>query len=84
MTEWDEFWLDYKRAFSMMQKRAFVFDGRNLLDHAARREIGFIVHGIGKAQPRGPAPCRSSPAAASASPPPGAPKPAAAASRRRR
>ena len=80
MTEWDEFKrLDYKRAFSMMQKPAFVFDGRNLLDHAALREIGFIVHGIGKAQPRGPAPKPLIAGGSIGESSPGAPKPAAAA-----
>ena len=37
-----------------MQKPAFVFDGRNLLDHKALREIGFYVYGIGKPQPLKP------------------------------
>jgi UDPglucose 6-dehydrogenase len=32
-----------------MEKPAFVFDGRNLLDHAALHEIGFNVYPIGKA-----------------------------------
>ena len=31
-----------------MLKPAFVFDGRNILDHAALRKIGFEVHAIGK------------------------------------
>jgi len=31
-----------------MQKPAFVFDGRLILDHAKLREIGFIVYAIGK------------------------------------
>jgi hypothetical protein len=28
--------------------KQFVFDGRNVLDHAALSEIGFEVHAIGK------------------------------------
>ena len=53
LTEWDEFArLDYARVYESMQKPAFVFDGRNLLDHKALREIGFHVYGIGKPQPR--------------------------------
>lgn len=28
-------------------KPAFVFDGRNLLDHKKLAEIGFEVHGVG-------------------------------------
>jgi len=49
LTEWDEFKsLDYQRIYDSMQKPAFVFDGRNILDHAALREIGFEVYAIGK------------------------------------
>ena len=52
LTEWDEFTsLDYGRIFGAMQKPAFVFDGRNCLDHEALREVGFTVFGIGKPQP---------------------------------
>ena len=28
--------------------QAFFFDGRNIMDHAALRKIGFEVHAIGK------------------------------------
>ena len=31
-----------------LQKPAFVFDGRNILDHRRLREIGFEVYAIGK------------------------------------
>ena len=49
MTEWDEFKsLDYQRAYDSMQKPAFVFDGRNILDHAKLKAIGFEVYAIGK------------------------------------
>ena len=49
LTEWDEFKnLDFKRLYKSMQKPAFLFDGRNLFDHAALREIGFKVFAIGK------------------------------------
>lgn len=49
LTEWDEFkLLDYTRIFQTMAKPAFVFDGRNVLDHALLRAIGFHVYGIGK------------------------------------
>jgi len=49
VTEWDEFkTLDYERIFKSMVKPAFIFDGRNILDHAALRKIGFEVHAIGK------------------------------------
>jgi len=49
VTEWDEFkTLDYKRIYDSMVKPAFLFDGRNILDHNALRKIGFEVHAIGK------------------------------------
>ena len=52
LTEWDEFKdLDYERIFKSMAKPAFVFDGRNILDHDALRKIGFEVHAIGKPDP---------------------------------
>ena len=52
LTEWDAFkTYDYERIFKSMAKPAFVFDGRNLLDHAKLREIGFEVHAIGKPDP---------------------------------
>jgi len=48
LTEWDEFRdLDWQRIFDSMQKPAFVFDGRNLLDGATLKEIGFVYEGIG-------------------------------------
>lgn len=50
LTEWDEFReLDFQRVFNSMKKPAFIFDGRNILDHARLRELGFEVHAIGKA-----------------------------------
>jgi len=52
LTEWDEFKeLDYEKIYSTMSKPAFIFDGRNILDHAKLREIGFEVHAIGKPDP---------------------------------
>lgn len=49
MTEWDEFTTcDYKALFDVMQKPAFLFDGRNVAPHAKLREIGFEVYAIGK------------------------------------
>jgi len=49
MTEWDEFkTLDYEKLYDSMVKPAFIFDGRNILDHAALKKIGFEVHAIGK------------------------------------
>ena len=49
LTEWDAFKeLEYKRIYSGMQKPAFLFDGRNILDLEILREIGFEASGIGK------------------------------------
>jgi len=49
VTEWDEFkTLDYGRIFADMPKPAHIFDGRNILDLAALRKIGFQASGIGK------------------------------------
>lgn len=52
LTEWDEFkTYDYERIYKSMAKPAFVFDGRNLVDHEKLRGIGFEVHAIGKPDP---------------------------------
>lgn len=49
MTEWDEFAAyDYRKLYEVMQKPAFIFDGRNILPHAELREIGFEVYAIGR------------------------------------
>ncbi|KAL1557145.1 UDP-glucose 6-dehydrogenase 1 [Salvia divinorum] len=49
LTEWDEFKkLDFQRIYDNMQKPAYVFDGRNVVDANKLREIGFIVYSIGK------------------------------------
>ena len=49
LTEWDEFKaLDYKKIYDQMQLPAFLFDGRNLLDLASLRAIGFEASGIGR------------------------------------
>lgn len=48
-TEWDEFkTLDFKAIYQSMYKPAFLFDGRNLLDHEKLSRIGFETYGIGK------------------------------------
>lgn len=50
VTEWDEFkQLDFNRIYAGMHQPAFVFDGRNILDLAKLKAIGFRVSGIGKA-----------------------------------
>ena len=49
VTEWDEFkGLDYAKIYGAMHQPAFVFDGRNILDLAQLRQIGFRASGIGK------------------------------------
>lgn len=52
LTEWDEFKeYDYEKIYASMAKPAFLFDGRNVLDHNKLREIGFEVHAIGHPDP---------------------------------
>lgn len=49
VTEWDEFkTYDWQRIYDSMMKPAFIFDGRNILDHKKLIEIGFKVRAIGK------------------------------------
>lgn len=49
LTEWDEFkTYDWQRIYDTMQKPAFLFDGRSLLDKDQLNEIGFNVYTIGK------------------------------------
>jgi len=48
-TDWAEYkTLDFKRIYDSMAKPAFIFDGRNCLDHKALFKIGFNVYPIGK------------------------------------
>ncbi len=50
-TEWDSFKdLDYSKIYGSMEKPAFIFDGRNILDHKKLFSIGFNVYPIGKKQ----------------------------------
>jgi UDPglucose 6-dehydrogenase len=49
LTEWTIFAeLNYEAIYQSMTKPAFVFDGRNILDHRSLFRIGFNVHAIGK------------------------------------
>ena len=49
ITEWDEFkTYDWQKIYDNMTKPAFIFDGRNILDHKKLIEIGFKVKAIGK------------------------------------
>jgi UDPglucose 6-dehydrogenase len=49
MTEWDIYAdLDFQKIYQSMAKPAFIFDGRNILDHKRLHEIGFNIFPIGK------------------------------------
>jgi UDPglucose 6-dehydrogenase len=49
VTEWAQFaGLDYEAIYNGMVKPAFIFDGRNILDHRRLYEIGFNVFPLGK------------------------------------
>lgn len=49
LTEWSHFAkLDYETIYKSMIKPAFVFDGRNILDHKKLYAMGFNVYAIGK------------------------------------
>lgn len=49
LTEWDEFKnYDWKSIFDYMEKPAFIFDGRNILQGEALKKIGFKYYEIGK------------------------------------
>lgn len=51
MTEWDEFKsYDWNKIYDRMQKPAFVFDGRTLLDAEKMRSIGFVFSAVGSAR----------------------------------
>lgn len=48
-TDWTEFGTyDYQSIYETMEKPAFIFDGRNILDHHKLFTIGFSVHRIGR------------------------------------
>jgi UDPglucose 6-dehydrogenase len=48
LTEWDEFInFDWQKIYDGMQKPAFVFDGRNLLNRFQLEQIGFVYQAIG-------------------------------------
>ncbi|PKN83770.1 MAG: nucleotide sugar dehydrogenase [Deltaproteobacteria bacterium HGW-Deltaproteobacteria-1] len=49
MTDWDLYRkLDYGKIYRSMVKPAFIFDGRNIIEHRKCFEIGFNVFPIGK------------------------------------
>lgn len=48
LTEWDEFvTYDWAKIYDSMQKPAFIFDGRNILNKEELKQIGFVYLGIG-------------------------------------
>jgi UDPglucose 6-dehydrogenase len=48
LTEWDEFTqYDWQKIYDSMQKPAFIFDGRNVLNASELRGIGFVYQAIG-------------------------------------
>jgi UDPglucose 6-dehydrogenase len=50
LTEWPLYKnLDYRRILQSMAQPAFIFDGRNILDHQKLFKMGFNVFAIGKA-----------------------------------
>ena len=49
VTEWDLYRnLDFEKIYGSMIKPAFIFDGRNILDHKRLFKTGFNVFPIGK------------------------------------
>lgn len=50
ITEWDSFTTqDFNEIYTQMEKPAFVFDGRKILDYNHLQSIGFTAYEIGKA-----------------------------------
>ena len=50
ITEWDTFKKqDFNEIYTQMEKPAFVFDGRKILDYNQLQNIGFTAYEIGKA-----------------------------------
>ncbi|WP_339921745.1 UDP-glucose 6-dehydrogenase [uncultured Flavobacterium sp.] len=48
LTEWDEFvQYDWQKIYDSMQKPAFVFDGRNILNRPVLEKMGFVYQAIG-------------------------------------
>ena len=51
MTEWQQYReLDYQRIYQSMQKPAFLFDGRNILNPVEIEKIGFQAYFIGRGE----------------------------------
>jgi len=51
LTDWELYKdLDYERLYEVMMKPAFIFDGRNCLDHRKLHKIGFNVSAVGTSE----------------------------------
>ena len=50
MYSYSRFGQHSRSLYDKMMKPAFLFDGRNMLDHAALVDIGFEVRALGKGQ----------------------------------
>lgn len=49
ITEWKLYaGLDYQKIYRNMNRPAFIFDGRNILDHQKLHSIGYNIYAIGK------------------------------------
>lgn len=49
LTDWKQFRdLDYQKIIKLMSQPAFIFDGRNILDHKKLFKLGFNVFPLGK------------------------------------
>jgi UDPglucose 6-dehydrogenase len=49
LTEWEEFKnLNFDKIYAQMEKPAYLFDGRNLIDSEIVKSAGFRVYRIGK------------------------------------
>jgi UDPglucose 6-dehydrogenase len=49
LTDWQQFRAyDYQQFYATMEKPAFIFDGRNVLDHQALYELGYNVFPLGQ------------------------------------
>ena len=49
LTDWQDYRdLDFPAIYGSMERPAFIFDGRNCLDHESLYEIGFNVFPVGK------------------------------------
>jgi UDPglucose 6-dehydrogenase len=48
LTEWSDYkYLDYSKLYVSMQKPAFIFDGRNIVNRQKLYDLGFNVYSIG-------------------------------------